>query len=67
VPGSITVNVERRARLDGHVDAAMLAELVAQARQRFDRIATRHPVTPGLRKTRFSTFFLADIGTGFNA
>jgi hypothetical protein len=45
----------------------MLAELVAQARQRFDRIATRHAVTPGLRKTRFSTFFLADIGTGFNA
>ncbi len=38
---------ERRARLDGHVDAAVLAEFVAQARQRFDGIATRHPVTPG--------------------
>jgi hypothetical protein len=44
---------ERRACLDGHVDAAVLAELVAQARQRFDGIATRHPILP-LRKRRSS-------------
>jgi hypothetical protein len=58
---------ERRTCLNGHVDAAVLAEFVAQARQRFDRIATRHPVTPGFRKMRFYTFFLADFGPGFNA
>jgi hypothetical protein len=34
----------------------VLAEFVAQARQRF-----------GFRKMRFYTFFLADFGPGFNA
>jgi hypothetical protein len=37
---------ERRARLDGHVDAAVLAKLVAQAGQRFDGITARHCVAP---------------------